>query len=119
MKNFQRHIQNEFIQFEDAFSEALSSEHPLLSEVLNFIHSQRGKQLRPTLALLAAAICRGITTKTIQTAVILELTHTASLVHDDVIDNSPEEDATLYINNGVTRLPFSQVTICWQKLLVC
>lgn len=89
MKNFQRHIQNEFIQFEDAFSEALSSEHPLLSEVLNFIHSQRGKQLRPTLALLSAAICRGITTKTIQTAVILELTHTASLVHDDVIDNSP------------------------------
>ena len=39
--------------------------------------------------LLSAAICRGITSKTLQTAVVLELTHTASLIHDDVVDNSP------------------------------
>ena len=89
MKDFQLHIQNEFIQFEEAFSVALSSNHPLLSEVLHYIHTKRGKLLRPTLVLLAAAICRGVTTKTIQTAVVLELTHTASLVHDDVVDNSP------------------------------
>jgi octaprenyl-diphosphate synthase len=57
--------------------------------VLSYIHSKRGKQLRPMLVLLSAAICRGITSKSIQTAVVLELTHTASLVHDDVIDNSP------------------------------
>jgi octaprenyl-diphosphate synthase len=60
-----------------------------LSQVLNYIHQQRGKQLRPILVLLSAAICRGITSKTLQTAVVLELTHTASLVHDDVVDNSP------------------------------
>lgn len=89
MKDFQLHIQNEFIQFEEAFSAALSTNHPLLSEVLHYIHTKRGKLLRPTLVLLAAAICRGITSKTIQTAVVLELTHTASLVHDDVVDNSP------------------------------
>ena len=41
------------------------------------------------MVLLSAAICRGITSKTLQTAVVLELTHTASLVHDDVVDNSP------------------------------
>ena len=89
MNDFQVHIQNEFIQFETAFTEALGSKHPLLSEVLSYVHAQRGKQLRPTLVLLSAALCRGITSKTIQTAVILELTHTASLVHDDVVDNSP------------------------------
>ena len=89
MQNFRLHIHNEFSQFEDAFAQALSSDHPLLSEVLSYIHTQRGKQLRPALVLLAAAICRGVTSKTIQTAVVLELTHTASLVHDDVVDNSP------------------------------
>ena len=89
MQNFRLHIHNEFSQFEDVFAQALSSDHPLLSEVLSYIHTQRGKQLRPALVLLAAAICRGVTSKTIQTAVVLELTHTASLVHDDVVDNSP------------------------------
>lgn len=89
MKDFRLHIQDEFAQYEDAFAQALSSNHPLLSEVLNYIHTQRGKQLRPILTLLSAAICRGVTSKTLQTAVVLELTHTASLVHDDVIDNSP------------------------------
>lgn len=89
MKDFKLHIQNEFSQYEDAFSEALDTTHPLLSQVLHYIHQQRGKQLRPILVLLSAAICRGITSKTLQTAVILELTHTASLIHDDVVDNSP------------------------------
>lgn len=89
MSDFRLHIQEEFSLFEEAFTEALSSNHPLLSEVLSYIHTQRGKQLRPILALLCAAICRGVTSKTIMTAVILELTHTASLVHDDVVDNSP------------------------------
>lgn len=89
MKDFKLHIQDEFSQYEDAFAQALSTSHPLLSQVLNYIHHQRGKQLRPILVLLSAAICRGITSKTIQTAVVLELTHTASLVHDDVVDNSP------------------------------
>jgi octaprenyl-diphosphate synthase len=89
MKDFKLHIQNEFSQYKDAFSEALGTTHPLLSQVLNYIHQQCGKHLRPILVLLSAAICRGITSKTLQTAVVLELTHTASLIHDDVVDNSP------------------------------
>jgi octaprenyl-diphosphate synthase len=89
MRDFQLHIRNELTQFEEAFTQALSTNHPLLSEVLGYIHSKRGKQMRPMLVLLSAAICRGITSKSIQTAVVLELTHTASLVHDDVVDNSP------------------------------
>lgn len=82
-------IQTEFRQFEIEFANALHSDNPLLNEALDYIHTQRGKQLRPILVLLAAGICRGITDKTIKTAASMELMHTASLIHDDVVDNSP------------------------------
>ena len=70
-------IQTEFRLFEEAFAQVLQSEDTLLSQVLDYIHSKRGKQLRPILVLLSAALCRGVTDKTIQTAVALELMHTA------------------------------------------
>lgn len=89
MDRFRSIIQTEFRQFEEHFALALRSDNPLLSEVLDYIHAKRGKQLRPILVLLSAGMCRGITTKTIETATALELMHTASLVHDDVVDNSP------------------------------
>ena len=82
-------ILSEFRQYEDMFAQTLQSGDDLLSQVLDYIHSKRGKQLRPILVMLSAALCRGVTDKTIQTAVALELMHTASLVHDDVVDDSP------------------------------
>ena len=82
-------ILTEFRQYETAFAQVLQSDDTLLSQVLDYIHSKRGKQLRPILVLLSAALCRGVTDKTIQSAVALELMHTASLVHDDVVDDSP------------------------------
>ena len=84
-----RPIQNEFQQFEQTFESVFRNDLPMLDEVLHYIHTKRGKQLRPQLVLLSAALCRGITGKTIHTAVALELLHTASLVHDDVVDSSP------------------------------
>lgn len=89
IQEIRRPIQQEFRQYEQAFADALQSDNKLLSEVLDYIHSKRGKQLRPILVLLSAAVCRGITEKTTQTAVALELMHTASLIHDDVVDDSP------------------------------
>lgn len=89
MKDFRSVIQTEFRQFEDEFASILHSDNHLLNEALDYIHSKRGKQLRPVLVLLSAAICRGITDKSIKAAASLELMHTASLVHDDVVDNSP------------------------------
>lgn len=82
-------IRTDFQRFEEAFALCLQSEDQLLSQVCDYVHSKRGKQLRPILVLLSAALCRGITDKTIQTAVALELMHTASLIHDDVVDDSP------------------------------
>lgn len=82
-------ISAEFQQYEEAFALALQTNDYFLAKVLNYIHSKRGKQLRPILVLLSASLCRGVTNKTIQTAVALELMHTASLIHDDVVDDSP------------------------------
>lgn len=88
-EDFRNVIQTEFRQFEELFASIMQSDNPLLGEVLDYVHSKRGKQLRPVMVLLSAGICRGITTKTIETATALELMHTASLIHDDVVDNSP------------------------------
>jgi octaprenyl-diphosphate synthase len=82
-------IQTEFRRFEDEFAKILQSDNQLLNDVLDYIHNKRGKQLRPILVLLSAAICKGITDKSIKAAASLELMHTASLVHDDVVDSSP------------------------------
>jgi octaprenyl-diphosphate synthase len=92
--DFRNSIQSEFLLFEKAFSTTLSSDNPLIDNVLDYIHAKRGKQLRPILVMLSAAICKGVTDKTINTAVALELLHTASLVHDDVVDNSPTRRGT-------------------------
>lgn len=89
IQDIRRPIQIEFRQYEQAFADTLTSDNQLLSEVLEYVHFKRGKQLRPILVLLSAAACKGITAKSIQTAVAMELMHTASLIHDDVVDDSP------------------------------
>ena len=89
MDKFRSVIQTEFRQFEEAFAAILQSDNPLLNEVLDYVYAKRDKQLRPILVLLSAGLCRGITSKTIQTAASLELMHTASLMHDDVVDDTP------------------------------
>mgnify|MGYP003314174258 CR=1 FL=1 len=53
-------IQSEFRQYENAFALSFQSDNTLLGQVLDYIHSKRGKQLRPILVLLSAALCRGI-----------------------------------------------------------
>ena len=82
-------IQREFEQFSRLFTETLHSDHPLLGQALEYVQAKRGKQLRPQMVLLAAKLCHGVTDKTLHSAVALELLHTASLIHDDVVDNSP------------------------------
>jgi len=84
-----RPIEQDFRNFEKAFEKALYCEQPVLRDVLQYLLTKRGKQLRPQLVLLSAKLCKGITDKTIDTAVALELLHTSSLIHDDVVDSSP------------------------------
>lgn len=79
----------EVAEFRRAYEQSLATDNPLLRQVTEHLLARRGKQLRPLLVMLAAKICRGVNEKTIDTAVAFELLHTASLVHDDVVDDSP------------------------------
>ena len=68
--------------------QSLRADNKLQQEVLRYVGSRRGKQLRPLLVLLSAQICNPVTEKSHKSAVALELLHTASLIHDDVVDSS-------------------------------
>lgn len=83
-------VARQFRQYEHFFEDAFHTDNIVLEDVARHIISRRGKQLRPLLVLLCAQACRGINDKTYQTAVALELLHTASLIHDDVVDESDE-----------------------------
>lgn len=84
-----RPVAVEFRLFEQQFEQALITDNPLLKEVLGYATAHTGKRLRPLLILLSAQVCHGVSDKSIQAAVAIELLHTASLIHDDVVDNSP------------------------------
>ena len=81
-------IDKEFEEFRRLFDSSLQSSNSLLSEVLSYIKQRNGKMMRPILALLIAKLFGEINDSTLHAALSLELLHTASLVHDDVVDES-------------------------------
>ena len=83
-------IADELNNFKKAYIQSLQSENPLLQEIVAHVTKSSGKMMRPILVLLSAKLSGGITEKTIKSAVALELLHVASLIHDDVVDNSTE-----------------------------
>jgi len=80
----------ELKQFESLFREAVKSNVPLLDRILKYIVKTKGKQLRPMFVLLSARLCGEITPGTYRAASLVELLHTATLVHDDVVDDASE-----------------------------
>ena len=80
----------ELKKFESLFKEAVKSNVPLLDRILKYVVKTKGKQLRPMLVLLSAKLCGEITPVTYRAASLVELLHTASLVHDDVVDEASE-----------------------------
>ncbi len=91
-------ILQEFRQYEQMLQQTFDSENPLLKEILHYLAQGKGKQLRPMIILLAAKLCGQITENTLLSAVSLELLHTASLVHDDVVDTTMERRGKPSIN---------------------
>ena len=88
LTDIRRPVEAEWKQYERLMEQSLRAENKLQQEVLRYIGARRGKQLRPLLTLLSAKLCNPVTDKTLRSAVALELLHTASLVHDDVVDSS-------------------------------
>jgi octaprenyl-diphosphate synthase len=83
-------ISKELKIFEARFKDAVKSQSPLLDRIMRYIVKRKGKQLRPMFVLLSAKICGEINEPAYRAASLVELLHTATLVHDDVVDDSME-----------------------------
>jgi octaprenyl-diphosphate synthase len=83
-------IAEELKTFESRFNEAVRSQAPLLDRIMRYIVKRKGKQLRPMFVLLSAKLCGDINDTTYRAASLVELLHTATLVHDDVVDDAAE-----------------------------
>ena len=91
-------IVKEFEEFKSLFDASLQSSNPLLSEVLTYIKQRNGKMMRPILTLLMAKLFGEINYFALHAALSLELLHTASLVHDDVVDESDKRRGQSSVN---------------------
>lgn len=91
-------IAAELDTFEGKFKASMQSSVPLLDRITHYIVKRKGKQIRPMFVFFAASLCGGITEATHRGAALVELLHTATLVHDDVVDNSYERRGFFSIN---------------------
>lgn len=86
--DIQAPIAAEMALFEQKFRDQMKSDVMLLDQITNYIVKRKGKQLRPMFVFLMAGVCGPITEATYRGASLIELLHTATLVHDDVVDDS-------------------------------
>lgn len=84
--------------FEGKFRSSMQSSVPLLDRITHYIVKRKGKQIRPMFVFFSASICGGINESTYRGAALVELLHTATLIHDDVVDNSYQRRGFFSIN---------------------
>jgi octaprenyl-diphosphate synthase len=88
LKQIQSPIANEMADFEKKFRFFMKSKVKLLDHITNYIVKRKGKQMRPMFVFLTGGVMGGITEATYRGAALIELLHTATLVHDDVVDDA-------------------------------
>ncbi|MCZ6757253.1 MAG: polyprenyl synthetase family protein [Bacteroidetes bacterium] len=81
-------VEDELAEFKRYFRDAMRSEVRILDLVTQYLFRQKGKRIRPVLVLLSAKACGSINESTFRAAALVELLHTATLVHDDVVDDA-------------------------------
>jgi octaprenyl-diphosphate synthase len=91
-------IQEELASFEKYFKAAIKSDIPLLQIIIRYILKKKGKQMRPMFVFLSAKMCGEFNESTYLAASSIELLHTATLLHDDVVDESYERRGSFSIN---------------------
>lgn len=96
-------IESELNQFNDRFKKSLKSNVSLVDLVARYILKQKGKKIRPVLVLLSSKIGGEINERSYRGATLVELLHTATLVHDDVVDNAE------------TRRGFPSINAVWKN----
>jgi len=99
MQRAQIAIQQELAAFEEYFKNAMKSNaSSLLDRIMRYIVKRKGKQMRPMFVLLSAKLGGSINESTYRAAALVELLHTATLVHDDVVDEAQERRGFFSIN---------------------
>ncbi len=98
MEKANKIISKQLTEFEAYFKEAVKSRVPLLDRIMGYIVKRKGKQLRPMFVLLSARLGGEINTASYRAASLVELLHTATLVHDDVVDEAFERRGFFSIN---------------------
>ena len=93
-----RPIGEEMELFEERFSKAMSSKVALLNRITHYIVNRKGKQMRPMFVFLTAKLLGKTNERTFRAASVIELIHTATLVHDDVVDGSDKRRGFFSIN---------------------
>ena len=88
IKEIKKPIQQEMLLFEKKFKDSLNSKVPLLDKILHYIVKRKGKQMRPMFVFLSGKLFGEINESSFRAASLIELLHTATLVHDDVIDDA-------------------------------
>ena len=99
LQQMQAPVEEELKRFNVMFQETLNHDNPLLNVALSHLSKRKGKQMRPLLTLLSAKAHGQVSDNVIHAAVALELLHTASLVHDDVVDESDRRRGQKSINS--------------------
>ena len=83
-------IKEELKVFERVFKDSVSSQVPMLDRIMRYVVRTKGKQMRPMFVILSAKLFGQVTDSTYRAASLVELLHTATLVHDDVVDDASE-----------------------------
>ncbi len=98
LKSIQEPVQEELAHFQKYFKGSLQSPIGLLDKVIRYLVRQKGKRIRPLLVLLAAKTCGNISDRSYRGAALVELMHTATLIHDDVVDDADRRRGMFSIN---------------------
>ncbi len=91
-------LADDLVHFEAAFAQATKAANPLLERIMRFIVRRKGKGLRPMYVLLCARLAGEVTPATYRAASLIELLHTATLVHDDVVDDALQRRSFFSVN---------------------
>ncbi len=98
MDHIQQLLDSELREFESTFKKSVKSRTALLDRIMQYIIKRKGKQVRPMFVLLSARLFGPVKESTYRAAALVELLHTATLVHDDVVDESLERRGFFSIN---------------------
>lgn len=98
LADLRRPVENELAEFRAFFKEALKTDVFLLDQMIKYLHRMKGKELRPILVLYSARMCGEINERSYRAATMIELLHTATLIHDDVVDDAEQRRGLLSFN---------------------